>query len=441
MIGLGLMLASPVMAQTFTNLHNFKAGVKTDGFEPYASLIILGNTLYGTTYLGGSNNGTVFAVKTDGTGYTNLYTFTSVGNDGRNPHGELALSGNTLYGTTEAGGSPGAGNVFKVNTDGSGFLSLHTFTGVSGGDGGGPAGGLVISGSSLYGTTVSTVFKININSLVFTNLHVFAGGTNDGYQSVARLLLSGSTLYGTTSSAGASNRGTIFAIHTDGTGYTNLYNFGGTGNGPLAGLILAGNTLYGTTFGGGATGNGTVFRINTDGSAYTNLHSFSLGSPDDGSGPYGPVILWGRSLYGTTEQGGRFSTGGTVFKVNTDGTGYTNVYSFTAPSIFSTNIDGATPTAGLVLSDSTLYGTAEQGGFFTGGTVFGLTLPKVTIVSSQTNVVLTWPTNALGFTLQSAPTLLSEAAWANVSPGPVVINGQNVVTNPMSGPQSFYRLY
>src|ERR1022692_3014064 len=142
-IGLGLMLASPAAAQIFTNLHNFKAGMKTDGFEPYAALIISGNTLYGTTYLGGSNNGTVFAVKTDGTGYTNVYSFTSVGNDGRKPHGELLLSGNTLYGTTEAGGSPGGGNVFKVNTDGSGFVNLHSFTGVVGGDGGGPDGGLV----------------------------------------------------------------------------------------------------------------------------------------------------------------------------------------------------------------------------------------------------------------------------------------------------------
>lgn len=180
MAGLGLTPFGRVTARTFTNLHNFKAGVKTDGFEPYASLIILDNTLYGATYLGGSNNGTVFAVKTDGTGYTNVYAFTSVGNDGRKPHGELVVSGNTLYGTTEAGGSPGAGNVFKVNTDGSGFLNLHSFTGL-GGDGGGPDGGLVISGSTLYGTTVSTVFKINMNGLGFTNLHIFTGGTNDRY--------------------------------------------------------------------------------------------------------------------------------------------------------------------------------------------------------------------------------------------------------------------
>ena len=438
-IGLGLMLANPAAAQIFTNLHNFKAGVKTDGFNPYASLIISGSTLYGTTYGGGSNSGVVFAIKTDGTGYTNVYTFTSVGNDGYKPHGELLLSGNTLYGTTEAGGTHGAGNVFKVNTDGSGFVNLHTFTGATGGDGGGADGGLVQSGSTLYGTTATTVFKININGLGFTNLHVFTAGTNDGAASLARLLLSGNTLYGTTRTAGASNGGTIFAINTDGTGYTNLYNFS-SGNGPFAGLILANNTLYGTTFGEGATSGGTVFRINTDGTGYTNLHSFAISSPDNGAGPYGPVILWGRSLYGTTEGGGRFSAG-TVYKINTDGTGYTNVYSFTSVNGFSTNGDGYGPTAGLILSGSTLYGTTEQGGLFTGGTVFSLTMPKVTLVPVQTNLVVRWPTNALGLTLQSVTNLSSGTSWTNVSQAPVVLNGQNVVTNPVSGAQKFYRLY
>jgi hypothetical protein len=65
---------------------------------------------------------------------------------------------------------------------------------------------------------------------------------------------------------------------------------------------------------------------------------------------------------------------------------------------------------------------------------------QLTITSSGTNVILTWPTNAVGFTLQSAMNLGSPAVWATNSPAPVVIDGQNVVTNPLSGPQQFYRL-
>lgn len=65
--------------------------------------------------------------------------------------------------------------------------------------------------------------------------------------------------------------------------------------------------------------------------------------------------------------------------------------------------------------------------------------PKVAIVPSGANVILTWPTNAVGLTLQSS-TNLSSAAWSTVSPPPIIVNGQNTVTNPISGTERFYRL-
>ena len=40
-------------------------------------------------------------------------------------------------------------------------------------------------------------------------------------------------------------------------------------------------------------------------------------------------MLTGNTYYGTTVQGGS-SVWGTVFKINTNGTGFTTVYSFTA---------------------------------------------------------------------------------------------------------------
>jgi hypothetical protein len=64
----------------------------------------------------------------------------------------------------------------------------------------------------------------------------------------------------------------------------------------------------------------------------------------------------------------------------------------------------------------------------------------VTITPSGANVILTWPTNFTGFTLQSATNLASPAAWTTNSPTPVVVNGQNTVTNPISGTQQFFRL-
>jgi uncharacterized repeat protein (TIGR03803 family) len=62
----------------------------------------------------------------------------------------LVLAGSTLYGSTSEGGSSDDGVVFKVNTDGSGYAVLKNFTGS---DGSQPAAGLILADSTLYGTT------------------------------------------------------------------------------------------------------------------------------------------------------------------------------------------------------------------------------------------------------------------------------------------------
>jgi hypothetical protein len=67
--------------------------------------------------------------------------------------------------------------------------------------------------------------------------------------------------------------------------------------------------------------------------------------------------------------------------------------------------------------------------------------PKLTIIRSGNNVIVTWPTSSTGFILQSSTSLVSgPASWSTVSPGPVVINGQNTVTTQISGTSQFYRL-
>jgi hypothetical protein len=51
---------------------------------------------------------------------------------------------------------------------------------------------------------------------------------------------------------------------------------------------------------------------------------------------------------------------GTLFKLNTDGTGFTNLHSFSAiPDPYQTNGGGVGPN-GLILSANTLFGTATM---------------------------------------------------------------------------------
>jgi len=121
-----------------------------EGNSP-SSLVVSGNTLYGTTSSGGASDlGTVFRMDASGQNFGLLWDFSSGG--GANPGGGLALVGGTLYGTTSLGGSAGNGTIFEVNTDGSSFLVVRHFAGANG-DGANPQGGLTISGNSLYGTT------------------------------------------------------------------------------------------------------------------------------------------------------------------------------------------------------------------------------------------------------------------------------------------------
>ena len=455
-----LILAGRVTAQTFTTLHSFTVTspleINSDGANPNDCLILSDNALYGTAYNGGSDGrGTVFMVNTDGAGFTNLHSFV-INNGGIHPLAGLVLFGGSLYGTTLAGGSSGAGTVFAIKTDGTSYTSLHDFTG-PGGDGQYPASALILSSNTLYGTTqgsgasAGSIFALNIDGTGFADLYDFSGG--EGRSPTGSLCLSGTTLYGTTSYGGSSDAGTVFAINTDGTGFKTLHSFTGGSDGanPNANLVFSGSTLYGTASGGGSSGNGTVFAINTDGTGFTNLYNFSVGTGtfpnvtnSDGAGPGAGLILSNSTLYGTTLGGGS-SGNGTVFAIHTTGTGFKLLHSFTTLSGSpGRNADGANPRGSLFLWANTLYGTATSGGSAGNGTVFGLSLgavtpPQLAITSSGPDVILSWPTNFMGFTLQTTTNLVS-LLWTTNLPVPVALNGNYTVTNPISDTQQFFRL-
>jgi uncharacterized repeat protein (TIGR03803 family) len=469
---IGVVLSGRAEAQTFTTLYNFKGG--SEGGSP-SGLICSDTVLYGMTGFGGSGGrlgyGTIFAVNIDGTGYTNLHSFSF--SDGTSSRSRMVLSGTTLYGTTPGGGAFGNGTVFKVNTDGTSFTSLHSFTALStnspasftNSDGYSPHGGLVLDGGTLYGAAESggtsgagTIFKLNADGTGFTTLYNFSTvnsnssgfwTNSDGTSPEAVLVATGGTLYGAAGGGGDYGKGTIFKLNADGTGFTNLHSFRGIdGDGPSAGLLLSADTLYGVASSAGSSNHGTVFKLNTDGTGFMTLHSFN-GS--DGDYPVSPVVLLGDTLYGTTQDGGN-SGDGAVFAIRTDGSGFAKLHDFTqttAPD--DTNSDGAFPSE-LVLWGITLYGSAIRGGvYFTyvpgplggptgNGTVFSLTIPpQLTITSAAENVILSWPTNFTGFTLQSTTNLASPLWATNLTP-PVAVNGLNTVTNPISGTQQFFRL-
>jgi hypothetical protein len=72
--------------------------------------------------------------------------------------------------------------------------------------------------------------------------------------------------------------------------------------------------------------------------------------------------------------------------------------------------------------------------------LYTLDWPALSAVRQGGNLVLSWPTNSTVFTLVSATNLGPAAVWLPVSPAPVVLGGQFVVTNPITGPSRFFRL-
>jgi uncharacterized repeat protein (TIGR03803 family) len=441
-----VMAAANTRATGFTVLYDFPYG----NGAGFAGLMLSGNTLYGAAQAGGNGEGSLFQIGTNGSGFNNFYSFTKpdgvggTNGDGGSPRGALVLSGTTFYGTAASGGLYGGGTVFKVNTDGSGFTTLHNFLPAT--DGSAPSAGLVLSSNMLYGTTtfandgvLTTVFGVSTDGTTFVTVHVF---DDPGTMPLAGLVASGNTLYGTTfygNNQTLNVQGSVFKVNTDGSGFTNLHVFSPTaillpisyafqdgptnadGNGPSWGsLVLSGNTLYGTTTDGGASGEGTVYAVNTDGTGFANLHSFGFYYEDnalgtltnkDGGFPLAGLVLSGETLYGVTSEGGYYG-GGTIFGIDTNGGGFTNLHNFgklVSNGLNETNYDGWETYGDLVVTNRTLFGTAYQGGPFGFGTVFALDLPAPPVTSiplnidlSAGNAVLSWKNPAFSLFAASA---------------------------------------
>jgi uncharacterized repeat protein (TIGR03803 family) len=357
-------------ADVYRQLYTFKGGA--DGANPVAGLTEVNGAFYGTTSAGGTSYGwgTVFKVGASGKEHV-IYKF-KANNDGAHPYAGLIDVNGTLYGTTYQGGTSGSGTVFKVSTSGAEHV-VYSFKG--GSDGQYPYGRLIAIGSELYGTTSTggaeygwgTVFRVSVSGKeeVLYRFEANNKGTHDGAHPFGGLLDYNGVLYGTTHEGGTKGAGTVFRMTTGGTEHV-VYSFKGGSDGqfPYCRLVALNGELYGTTYQGGISpGWGIVFKVTTGGTEKI-LHKFEAGQ--DGAHPqFAGLVNVGGLFYGTTYQGGA-SGNGTIFSTTPGGIEKV-VYSFRGGD------DGQYPYDGLLNSGGSLYGTAYQGGADSVGTVFKLT--------------------------------------------------------------------
>jgi uncharacterized repeat protein (TIGR03803 family) len=340
---ISIVAATDSSAQIFKTIYNFSVSGNSDGSQPYETGVLLaGSKLYGTTYYGGDNgNGVVFSVNTNGSAFTMLHSFSAApfpgytNTDGEAPQGSLTLVGDTLFGATLNGGlvSGGYGTIYSIKTNGTVFTLLHSFDSTNGRNGNGP---LIIAGGAIFGTTES-------------------GGS------------------------GGSGTGTVFSMNLNGSGYKVLHAFTGPDGTFPNGVVLAGDTLYGTAFDGGANGRGAVFSVQTNGNNFTVLYSFSAGNAgsahqfnDDGMEPQMLPAISGNTIYGTTTLGGYYGSG-TLFSLNTNGSNFTVLRTFADNVNERVLLDGggSGPMA-VTVTNGVLYGVTDSGGDNNSGVLYAI---------------------------------------------------------------------
>jgi uncharacterized repeat protein (TIGR03803 family) len=425
---LGSVLGFQVTAQTFSNLHKFTS---SEGVAPNG-VIVSGTVLYGTAVLGGrAGNGTVFRVNTDGSDFRVLHDFsgapTGTNADGMYPT-SLLLVGNYLYGSADAGGNSGGGTLFALNADGTDFKILHNFNSET--DGAEPTLHSLASGHILYGTTESaegTLFAVNTDGTGFKTLHSFVGDNTAGYLAGSSFPASSNTLYGITFES--VSWGSIFRISTDGTGFTNVYDFTQASDGayPQSRLYLSGNYLYGSA--APRRFVRTVFKVRIDGTDFATICTNITETGD-----FGLIGLSANTPY-VLDAFVRI-----LSAINTDGSGLTSLYAFTDSDISSAEF----PSVSAFTRDVVYGTTAHPSGMNALDRIFSISMsPQLRITRGVENVVVAWPTNYAGFDysgyhLQST-TNLTSPIWTTYL-APVMVNGQNTVTNPISGTQQFFRV-
>lgn len=324
-----------------TRMHDFTPTNLTRGTHPSAPLLQIGNHLYGTTEGGSepaeSGAGSVFRYTPATDQFKVLHTFVpNLPLEGQHPTGGLILgSDGFLWGTTIAGGSvegwDWSGTIYKIRPDGSGYTQVHDFNGGPG-DGKRPYTPLTeASPGVLYGTAQQggaldsgVIYRVDMATSQFSVVHEF-GSAGDGSRPYSGLLKAGGKLYGTTVIGGLHNHGMVYEFDAATATVIPLHHFNdslGEGRSPRGELMQASNgRLYGVNSSGGTSGGGTVFEL-TPGPApqLTVLHSFLYNDKVDGYTPEtGLVEGAGNLLYGTTRYGGgrsQFRFRGTIYTVS-----------------------------------------------------------------------------------------------------------------------------
>lgn len=335
----------------------------------------------------------------------------------------------TIWGTTYDGGTSGGGVLFKTNFDGTNFQKVIDFNKDKSGRNpisrlvAGPAPSL---NGKFYGTTQTggvygegVIFQYDPANDDYIQVYNFSGP--EGAFPVGPMLLYNGKFYGLTRSGGASSAGVLFSFDPTSGNFNKEADFeaASTGSAPIGYLTLFNNKFYGITSSGGANNVGVLFEFDPSksvGSNLTDKYDFDTNS----SSPKGELVVYGSLLYGTTSAGGVDNIG-TIFEFNPAaavGSNYTKKVDFDATT-------GSTPTIGMTLVSSKLYGATNSGGANSTGTIFEY-VPGSTSITVKADGPSSYTSSITGTMLYANNLLYGNNAYAIFSYDPT-----------QSGPASF----
>jgi uncharacterized repeat protein (TIGR03803 family) len=368
----------------------------SSGSNPVIAPIEVEGVLYGVTTEAGFFNtgsgrsyGILYSLDTNGTNFQVLHTFFGAGPpylDGDNNCGDPGLfsgylisTGSLIIGTTYAGGPStdfahhaetsdcGGGTIFFYNTSNSSYSVVSPF--VSSSLYGAQPTSIAIYNNRIYGVCVingggwenfnASYGTIWSTDLTGNNPNVEYAFISSSFYDPRGFVQSGSSnmVYGTW----VGGNGGVFAFDMNDDSFDPLYSFTGGNDGyfPYLPPVISASVLFGVATYGGSLNNGTIYSMNTDGTGFSVVYSFGS---TDAYNPISNIYITDNTIYGLAS-GGAFNNGA-IYSVNTNGTNFQILYNFTGSN------DGIPSYTIFDVYENTMYFTPEAGGEYGQGTVF-----------------------------------------------------------------------
>ena len=233
--------------------------------------------------------GFLFSANPDGTGFTILHQFATWGEtmNGEQPCNLIQGADGRLYGLTTfvandpLGTATDAGSIFRVNLDGTGFTTLHIFTAAEGNAPSAGGGLTQAADGTLYGATrvngalgAGALYKIKPDGTGFALVHSF-DAQNEGRNSDSLITIgSDGRLYGTSFGSGNSGGALIYSLLPDGSDFKSEFNIGSMmGENYVNGVVMDANRiLYGAT-------SDMIYSLDVSGRPFVHLSIGDMGGP------------------------------------------------------------------------------------------------------------------------------------------------------------------